>query len=161
VPSCGAAPLGRGGVSARLPRLARGDKDIYPKKDAMVLPQILIVEDDAIVALDLSRRLTRWGYSVVRVTSGAAALAAVDTLRPGLVFMDVQLPGAMDGLQAAALWARRRVPIIYLTGEAPSALLNRVQTPPPVFTLSKPFSEAALQETLRQALAAWSDVPCP
>jgi CheY-like chemotaxis protein len=89
-------------------------------------------------------------------------VAAADTLRPGLVFMDVQLPGAMDGLQtAAAMWTRRRMPIIYLTGEAPSALLNRVQTPPPVFTLSKPFSEAALQETLRQALVALSETPRP
>jgi CheY-like chemotaxis protein len=71
------------------------------------------------------------------------------TLRPGLVFIDVHLPGAMDAVDAAAaIWAQQRIPIIYLTGDAPSALLNGVQTPPPVFTLSKPFSEAALQEVL-------------
>jgi CheY-like chemotaxis protein len=72
----------------------------------MVPPQILVVEDESIVALDLTRRLTRWGYAVTQVTSGAAAVAAADRLRPQLVFMDVHLPGAMDGLQAvAAIWA--------------------------------------------------------
>jgi CheY-like chemotaxis protein len=128
----------------------------------MVPPQILVVEDESIVALDLTRRLTRWGYAVTQVTSGAAAVAAADRLRPQLVFMDVHLPGAMDGLQAAAaIWAQQCVPIIYLTGDAVSTLLDDVQTPPPLFTLTKPFSEAALQEILGRSLAAWSDAPRP
>jgi CheY-like chemotaxis protein len=124
------------------------------EKDAMALPQILLVEDESIVALDLTRRLTRWGYAVTRVSSGAAAVDAADTLRPALVLMDVHLPGAMDALDAAAaIWARQRLPIISLTGDAPSAPLNGLQTLPPVFTLSNPFSEAALQGGLRRALA--------
>jgi CheY-like chemotaxis protein len=131
-------------------------------KEAMALPQILVVEDEPIVALDLTRRLTRWGYRVVRVTSGAAAVDAANRLRPALILMDVHLPGVMDGLHAAAaIWARQRIPIIYLTGDAESALLDGVQTPPPVFTLAKPFSEAALQEILGRSLAAWSDAPRP
>jgi CheY-like chemotaxis protein len=124
--------------------------------DVMALPQILLVEDESIVALDLTRRLTRWGYAVTRVASGDAAVEAADTLRPGLVLMDVRLPGSVDGLQAAAaIWARRPVPIVYLTGSADPVLLDGVQTPPPVLTLAKPFSEAALRDILGQALAAW------
>jgi CheY-like chemotaxis protein len=124
----------------------------------MALPQILLVEDESIVALDLARRLTRWGYAVTRVASGAAAVDAADTLRPGLVLMDVRLPGAVDGLQAAAaIWARRPVPIVYLTGSADPALLDGVQTPPPVLTLAKPFSAAALQDIIGRAVAAWPD----
>jgi CheY-like chemotaxis protein len=121
----------------------------------MALPQILLVEGESIVALDLTRRLTRWGYAVTRVASGAAAVDAADTLRPGLVLMDVRLPGAVDGLQTAAIWARRPVPIVYLTGSADPAPLDGVQTPPPVLTLAKPFSAAALRDILGQALAAW------
>jgi CheY-like chemotaxis protein len=114
-------------------------------KHAMALPQILVVEDQLIMALALARRLARLGYTVTRVASGPAALDAADTLRPGLVFMDVYLPGAMDGLQAAAsIWAQQHIPIIYLTGAPTSALPDGVKTPPPVFTLSKPFREAAL-----------------
>jgi hypothetical protein len=45
--------------------------------------------------------------------------------------------------------------------DAESARLDGVKTPPPVFTLSKPFSEAALQEILSQGLVAWSDAPRP
>jgi CheY-like chemotaxis protein len=123
----------------------------------MALPQILLVEGESIVALDLTRRLTRWGYAVTRVASGAAAVDAADTLRPGLVLMDVRLPGAVDGLQAAAaIWARRPVPIVYLTGSADPALLDGVQTPP-VLTLAKPFSAAALQDIIGRAVAAWPD----
>jgi CheY-like chemotaxis protein len=126
----------------------------------MALPHILVVEDEPIVAFALARRLARLGYTVTRVASGTAALDAADTLRPGLVFMDVHLPGAMDGLQAAAsIWARQRIPIIYLTGATESTFLDSVKTPPPVLTLSKPFSEAALQEILSRALAAGSDAP--
>ena len=121
---------------------------------------ILIVEDESIVAFDLTRRLTRWGYTVTRVTSGAAAVDAARTLRPSLVFMDIHLPGAMNGWQAAAsIWAQWHIPMIYLTGHAAPHLLSDVQTPPPVFVLSKPFTEAALRETLGHALAAGSDAP--
>jgi hypothetical protein len=74
----------------------------------------------------------------------------------------VHLLGAMDGLHAAAaIWARQPMPTIDLTGDAASALLDGVKPPPPVFTLSKPFSEKALQDTLNRALAAWADGPPP
>lgn len=135
-------------------------KGSSPRKHAMDRTHIVVVEDESIVALDLTRRLTRWGYTVTRVTSGAAAVDAACTLRPSLVFMDIHLPGAMNGLQAAAhIWAQWRIPIIYLTGQAVPQLLSDVQTPPPVFALSKPFTKAVLQETLTQALAAWSHAP--
>ena len=82
--------------------------------------------------------------------------------RPSLVFMDVHLPGAVDGWQAAAhMWAQRRMPIISLTGQAAPHLLSAVQTPAPVVALSKPFTKTALRETLRRASAAWSDAPRP
>jgi CheY-like chemotaxis protein len=61
---------------------------------AMDLTQILVVEDEMIVALDLTRRLTRSGHTVTRVLSVAAGLDAAAMLRPGLVFKDVHLPGA-------------------------------------------------------------------
>jgi CheY-like chemotaxis protein len=110
------------------------------------------------VALDLARRLARLGFNVTRVTSGAAAVDAADTLRPALVLMDVHLPGAVDGLHAAAsIWAQQRIPIICPTGDAESALLDGAQTPPPVFALFKPFTKTTLQETLSEALAACSD----
>jgi CheY-like chemotaxis protein len=76
--------------------------------------------------------------------------------------MDVHLPGAVDGWQAAAhMWAQRRMPIISLTGQAAPHLLSAVQTPPPVFALAKPFTKTALREPLRCASAAWSDAPRP
>jgi CheY-like chemotaxis protein len=124
----------------------------------MAPSQILVVEDEPIVALDLTRRLARRGYAVTRVTTGVAAVKAADALRPDVILMDVHLPGAMDGLQAAAsIWARQAVPIVYLTGSADPALLAAVQTPPPVFTLAKPFSEEALQEVISRA----ADAPRP
>jgi CheY-like chemotaxis protein len=67
----------------------------------MDLTQPLVGEDEMIVALDLTRRLTACGHTVTRVTPGAAGVDAADTLRPGLVCIDVHLPGAMDSQQTA------------------------------------------------------------
>ena len=75
---------------------------------------------------------------------------------------DAGRPGAVDGLKAAAaIWARRPVPIVYLTGSADPALLDAVRTPPPVLTLAKLFSAEALRDVIGRALAARREGSCP
>ena len=65
-------------------------------------PRILIVEDEPIVAADLSAQLERLNYQPVgRAASGAQAIALAGELRPDLVLMDIRLEGAMDGVEAA------------------------------------------------------------
>ncbi|MDP3428025.1 MAG: response regulator, partial [Humidesulfovibrio sp.] len=65
--------------------------------------KILVVEDEAIVALGIQSNLKRLGYEVVgRASTGSEALALAQTSRPDLVLMDVKLgDGGLDGIDTA------------------------------------------------------------
>ncbi|MDO9082682.1 MAG: response regulator, partial [Humidesulfovibrio sp.] len=79
--------------------------------------RILVVEDEAIVALGIQSSLERLGYEVVgRAATGGQALALAETTRPNLVLMDVMLEGGMDGIDTALeLHERFNVPVVYLS----------------------------------------------
>ena len=63
---------------------------------------ILIVEDDAILAIHLEDVLTRQGYSVLKpVATGEDAIKVVKNLHPGLILMDIELGGKINGITAA------------------------------------------------------------
>jgi two-component system, response regulator PdtaR len=112
--------------------------------------QVLIVEDERIVAAELRRRLMRLGYGVSGMaTSGQEAIDKAHLLRPDLVLMDVGLAGSMTGIEAGeAIRARLQIPVVYLTGYAESTLPEELR-----FCVRKPLDEAALQTTLARALA--------
>jgi CheY-like chemotaxis protein len=68
----------------------------------MANANILVVEDDGIVALDIDSRLRSLGYSVSEiVSSGEEAVKKVQENKPDLVLMDIILKGEMDGIEAA------------------------------------------------------------
>ena len=73
------------------------------------MARILIVEDERIVALDLQRRLARYGYDVVGVaSSGDEAVHKALSSSPDLILMDVQLQGVPDGIEASTRIRRER-----------------------------------------------------
>jgi two-component system, cell cycle sensor histidine kinase and response regulator CckA len=115
---------------------------------------ILIVEDEAIVAKDLSQKLARLGYDIAGVTGGGAE--AVDLARehrPDLVLMDIRLQGGMDGVEAAqAIHRDRAVPVIYLTAHADAATLERAKLTEPFGYILKPFEERQLESHIQMAL---------
>jgi CheY-like chemotaxis protein len=112
--------------------------------------QILIVEDERIVAAELRRRLVRLGYSVSGMAaSGQEAIDKAHLLHPDLVLMDVGLTGSMTGIEAGeAISARLQIPVVYLTGHAESSFPEDLR-----FYVQKPLDEAALRTTLVRALA--------
>src|SRR5919106_5059625 len=118
--------------------------------------QILIVEDERIIALDLQRRLRRLGYPVVELAgTGADAIARALALRPDLVLMDIELPGALDGLETAAfLRTHLNVPIIYITGATDARTLTRVCQMAPALLLGKPITDETLHAALGQIMQA-------
>ena len=70
--------------------------------------KILIVEDEAIMALDLQRRLTVLGYEVPRIAATHdRALMAVKESRPDIVLMDINISGSKDGIETAKKFRRR------------------------------------------------------
>jgi PAS domain S-box-containing protein len=115
---------------------------------------ILIVEDEAIVAEDLSRKLSRLGYDVVGVTaSGEESVARARERRPDLVLMDIRLEGQMDGVDAAQVIRRESdIPVIYLTAHSDSATLQRAKVTEPFGYILKPFETPQLETQIQMAL---------
>jgi DNA-binding NtrC family response regulator len=117
-------------------------------------PRILIVEDEAIVALDLEERLRRLGYDVVGIVDSCAdALASAAELRPDLVLMDIELRDDRDGISAAEqLRAELALPVVFLTAYADAATIDRAKRASPHGYVVKPFEERDLRATLEVAL---------
>src|SRR5659263_573237 len=63
--------------------------------------QILIVEDERIVAEDIRESLQRMGYKASVVSSGKMAIKKVKEIKPDLLLMDILLKGEMDGIEAS------------------------------------------------------------
>ena len=82
--------------------------------------QVLIVEDEAIVSMDLRYKLEALGYSVpAEISSGEEAVEAAIQLHPDLILMDIRLSGEIDGIEAAAQIRRQfDVPVVYVTAYA-------------------------------------------
>ncbi|BAY97802.1 PAS/PAC sensor hybrid histidine kinase [Tolypothrix tenuis PCC 7101] len=120
----------------------------------MTNANILVVEDEAIVAKDLRNRLTRFGYTVPAVaSSGQEAINKALELSPDLVLMDIKLKGQMDGVEAAQeIHKHLDIPIIYLTAYADDHTLDRAKVTDPFGYLLKPFKERELQTNIEIAL---------
>jgi two-component system cell cycle sensor histidine kinase/response regulator CckA len=116
--------------------------------------QVLIVEDERIVAGDLRARLRRMGYRVVGIAStGLDAIRAADEHHPDLVLMDIRLEGEMDGIQAAdTIRQNHNIPIIYLSAYADQSTVERAKVTEPFGYLLKPFEDSELRTTIEMAL---------
>ncbi len=116
--------------------------------------QILVVEDEFIVAKDIQNRLKNMGYAVPAVTaSGEEAIDKVAQTHPDLVLMDIMLKGAVDGVVAAEKIRNLfNVPVVYLTAYSDEATLSRAKISEPFGYLLKPFEERELHTTIEMAL---------
>ena len=88
---------------------------------------ILLVEDEAIIALAEKRTLEAYGYRVSTAISGSAAIEAVARGDPcDLVLMDIDLGPGMDGTEAAArLLEIRDVPVVFLSSPTEPDIVAR------------------------------------
>ncbi len=119
--------------------------------------KILIVEDDGTIVVRLERLLRAWGYDVVSVGSGEAALQLADEHHPDLALMDIRLDegkGVIDGIDTAQeLRTRFEIPSIYLTAYADEEFLQQARETEPYGYLVKPLQELSLRSTLDMAVA--------
>ncbi len=116
--------------------------------------KIVVVEDDAIVARDLERTLTRWGYQVPAIARSAAeALDRVAQVEPDLVLMDIHLRGDLDGIAAAErVQNRHAVPVVFLTAHSDDGTLRRAKNTSPYGYVLKPFEDRELRIAIEIAL---------
>ena len=120
----------------------------------MTPASILIVEDEAIVALDLRTQLEELGYDVIGIADQADdALKIAAVQRPDLVLMDVRLKGPTDGIRTAGILTRMyHVPVVYLTAHSDDETVQRAAGTAPYGYLTKPFQIRELRAAIEVAL---------
>jgi two-component system, NarL family, sensor histidine kinase UhpB len=119
----------------------------------MPTDKILIVEDEKPFAQVVQGYLQRLGYEVAGVVdSGEDALRLTDETKPDLALMDIEIRGGMDGFEVAEkLREKLDIPIIFLTGLADDATLERVRRSESFGYLRKPFRPEELKATIELA----------
>jgi DNA-binding LytR/AlgR family response regulator len=103
---------------------------------------ILIVEDESIVALDLANGLERDGYHIAGIADNAEEAQQLFTDNEvDIVLMDVNIIGEKDGIDTATeILKQKAVPIIYLTAFTDAATIDRIKQTHPAAFLSKPYT---------------------
>ena len=111
----------------------------------------LIIEDEPIIAMELSQIVTEMGLTVSAAVAGQQQAVDVASQALALVLADIQLAGDGSGLVAAReILQRYDVPVVFVTG-FPERLLTGDGLEP-AFVVAKPFTEAALKATIAHAL---------
>ena len=120
----------------------------------MTKATILIIEDDAILALDLQGTLSRLGYTIAGpIATGEEAISFVATNRIDLALMDIELAGKLNGIATAEILQQSsEIPIVFLTGFSQDPLLQEAKFAAPYGYLIKPVPERELAATLEMAL---------
>ena len=116
--------------------------------------KIMVVEDEAVIAIRLQERLTAMGYHVVGISySAEEAMKQARRLRPDLVLMDIMIPGKMDGV-VVAKWVKAEldIPVIFLTAFSEDKIIERAKQAKPYGYIVKPFQDRELKASVEIAL---------
>jgi AmiR/NasT family two-component response regulator len=116
--------------------------------------KILIVEDEFIVAQDITMRLKNMGYDIVGVVdNGNDAIKKTGETRPDIVLMDIDIKGDIDGIDTAQkIYDLYNVPYIYLTGYYDLKTIKRAKKTEASGYIIKPFDETGLHAAIQMAV---------
>ncbi len=117
--------------------------------------KILIVEDELIIAANLSLQLNKMGYEVTGIlTRGEDVLDHLKENKPDILLLDIRLKGDWDGIRAAEEVKKRfDLPIIFLTANADDAHFNRAKAAKPDAFISKPFKKLDLKRAIELTIS--------
>lgn len=119
------------------------------------MAQVLIVEDERIVALTTKHIVEGHGHQVVGIAASAQeALDILSQHRPTIVLMDIMLKGPVDGIELThSINKQYDLPVLYVTAHADHVTLERLMQTQHRGVLNKPFDEADLMSAMHQALS--------
>jgi PAS domain S-box-containing protein len=117
--------------------------------------KVLVVEDEAIVALDLQQQLGDLGYHVVGLAASVCEAIAIASAHPiDVVLMDIRLKGQRDGIEGAReLSTRWRLPVVFLTSHSDERNVARAAEVGAYGYLTKPFQLKEVRAAIEVALA--------
>ena len=118
------------------------------------MSKILVVDDEAIITMQLEERLTIMGYTVAGMAaSGEDAVDKARRIRPDLVLMDIVMPGKMNGIEAGTIITQELdIPVVFVTAYADDAIIEKAKTARPYGYIVKPFNELEIKAAIEVAL---------
>lgn len=120
--------------------------------DAQLRTRVLIIEDEWLIASDLTRIVEECGHQVVGIAARRdTAVAQAKILKPGLILADVQLDETVGGIRAVEeILDFAAVPVVFVTGHSDRLLTGTGLEP--TYVVGKPYVEATLKAVISQAL---------
>ena len=126
--------------------------DAQAEIDAELATDVLIIEDEPVIAADIEALVKELGHQVIDIAATRGeAVEAVARHSPGLVLADIQLADGSSGIDAVKdILGRMDVPVIFITA-FPERLLTG-ERPEPTFLITKPFQPETVKAAIGQAL---------
>ena len=118
------------------------------------MSKILVVDDEAIITMQLEERLHAMGYTVAGMAaSGEDAIEKARRLSPDLILMDIVMPGRLNGIEAAqAIVSELDIPVVFVTSYADDAIIEKARQVRPYGYIVKPFNELEIKAAIEVAL---------
>ncbi len=118
------------------------------------MSKILVVDDEAIITMQLEERLTLMGYTVAGMAaSGEDAVNKARRIHPDLVLMDIVMPGKMNGIEAAKIITEELdIPVVFVTSYADDVIIEKAKSVQPYGYIVKPFNELEIKAAIEVAL---------
>lgn len=118
------------------------------------MSKILVVDDEAIITMQLEERLHSMGYEVVGMAaSGEDSIEKARRLSPDLILMDIVMPGRLNGIEAAqAIINELDIPVVFVTSYADDAIIEKAKQVRPYGYIVKPFNELEIKAAIEVAL---------
>ncbi|MDO9325784.1 MAG: response regulator [Methanoregula sp.] len=118
------------------------------------MARVLVVDDEAIITMQIEERITSMGHKVVGMaSSGEDAIAKARATKPDIVLMDIVMPGKTNGIAAAKVIHKELgIPVIFITSYADDKTIAEVKQVNPYGYIVKPFNDLELKATVELAL---------
>jgi PAS domain S-box-containing protein len=118
------------------------------------MAKIMVVDDEAIISMQLKEQLTAMGYNVVGIgSSGEEAIELSNKLHPDLILMDIVMAGKTDGIDAAEVIQKNlEIPIIFITAFGEEHFLERAKVLEPYGYIMKPLRKQEIKSAIEIAL---------
>ena len=112
----------------------------------MKIKKILVVEDDMIIQMFLSRIITNLGFDVIgEARTWQQVMQIIQEDQPDLILMDIGIAGEKDGVETAELIKKDYdIPIIFITGNSDESTIERAKKINPLDFIFKPIGEERL-----------------